>query len=394
MATRELERPSQRGEVVASTPEERGLVAFNSQLVDRADEFRKVLPSHITPEKFQRTVITAVTQNPDLLNCDRRSLITACMKAAQDALLPDGREAALVKFNTRQKIDGEWKTVSLVQYMPMVYGLRKKILQSGEVSDIKPNVVYRREVDEGRFVYEEGSEAMLRHKPILDLSAEEAADDQIVAAYSMATYKDGSKSYEVMRRFEIDKVRECSQTGATRDRKGDARDPSGPWVDWFPEQSKKTVMRRHSKTLPMSGDILDVEAHDDYLAARSVTHVLSTPGGEPREIEAEEPEQLIDQSDRVFDPSDGSVVHRQTGEVLDDRTDGPEHDVSGDDDDWPAWLETFEHDVNHQCGSAVDVNSYWSSVKKTLEGAPDHVQERAADIKNARLSALKTKKGN
>jgi recombinational DNA repair protein RecT len=68
-----------------------------------------------------------------------------------------------------------------------------------------------------------------------------------------------------MRRFEIDKVRQMSQTGAVGRvakydmgdiKKGQIVPPKGPWVDWFAEMAKKTVMRRHSKTLPMSGDVL------------------------------------------------------------------------------------------------------------------------------------------
>lgn len=252
------------------------LNGFRQQLEQRTREFQMVLPAHITPEKLQRTIITAVQSDPELLRADRQSLILACMKAAQDGLLPDKREAALVIFTENKNVNGQWQKRQLVQYMPMVYGLRKKILQSDEVTDITAKVVYRAEVETGNFIYEEGTEAMLRHKPMLDLTPEQATDDQIIAAYSMATFKDGSKSYEVMRRFEIDKVRESSQTGATRDRKGQPRAPKGPWVDWFPEQSKKTVMRRHSKTLPMSGDILDVEARDDALYAASATAALGS----------------------------------------------------------------------------------------------------------------------
>lgn len=258
------------------------LQVLKGQLDRRTAEFRMVLPSHITPEKFQRTVITAVQTNPKLLQCNRQSFIMSCMKAAQDGLLPDGREAALVPFKTRVKVEGVWQDANLVQYMPMVYGLRKKILQSGEIRDIFASVVYRQEIEAGLFVYEEGTERTLRHKPLLDPDFT-PTDDDICAAYSVATFSDGSQSFEVMRRADINKVRECSQTGATRDRNGKPRESSGPWVDWFAEQAKKSVIRRHSKTLPMSGDIIDVEAMDDILTARSTTNVLGS-------VEPEEPQ--------------------------------------------------------------------------------------------------------
>lgn len=280
---------------------QRAVAQLNDQLTLRAEQFKMVLPSHISPEKFQRTVLTAAQTNPDLLNCDRQSFLNACMKAAQDGVLPDGREGVLVQFNTRQKIDGQWMTVKLVQYMIMVYGLRKKILQSGEITDIFASVVYRQEIDAGRFIYEEGSERMLRHKPLLDASFD-PKDEDIALVYSVATFKDGSKSFEVMRRSEINKVREASQTGATTDRNGNPSEAKGPWVDWFSEMAKKTVIRRHSKSLPMSGDIFaDVEGDDIDLAARSAALALSTPGGQPEAIE---------------DHTDDTPHNPETGEVI------------------------------------------------------------------------------
>lgn len=303
---------------------EGGIVKLQSELADRAEQFAMVLPSHISPAKFQRTVLTAVQSDPDLLTGNRRSLLTACMKAAQDGLLPDKREAALVIFNNRVKDgQGKWSVVKEIQYMPMVYGLRKKILQSGEVKDIFANVVYKQEIDAGLFIYEEGTERMLRHKPMLDPSFD-PTDEDIACAYSIATFEDGSQSFEVMRRSEINKVRQKSQTGATGqvvkfgERAGQPIEPKGPWVDWFSEMAKKTVMRRHSKVLPMSGDLIDVEAFDQAVHARSTKAVLaaveSTPpqriedhgnlGNSTHDVD-EEVERNLDAN---FDPKTGEVI--------------------------------------------------------------------------------------
>lgn len=67
--------------------------------------------------------MTAVQSNPALLSADRQTLFQACMKCAQDGLLPDGREAALVIFRTKKKIDNRDVWVDAVQYMPMVAGV-------------------------------------------------------------------------------------------------------------------------------------------------------------------------------------------------------------------------------------------------------------------------------
>lgn len=275
-------------QALAPVDEARQAVAsLNNQLATRADQFKMVLPAHIAPEQFQRTIITAVQSDMELLKADRQSLLLACMKAAQDGLLPDKREAALVIFSTRVKQGNQWVSVKQVQYMPMVYGLRKKILQSGEISSIETNVVYRAEMESGRFIYEAGTEAVLRHRPDLMLSDEDATDDNIIAAYSVAVMKDGTKSFEVMRRSEINKVRQVSQTGALGKTKYNSNDPippKGPWVDWFAEMARKTVMRRHSKTLPMSGDLIDVEGRDEEIAARSVAATLASEEAEPARL--------------------------------------------------------------------------------------------------------------
>jgi recombination protein RecT len=305
------------------------LVKFRAQLEQRAGELKMVLPSHITPEKFQRTILTAVQGDPDLLSADRQSLILACMRAAQDGLLPDKREAAIVVFNENKKVDGQWVKRKVATYLPMVYGLRKKILQSGEVAALEVGIVYRKELESNDFYYRVGVEPPLGHKPSFDLTMDNTTDDKIIAAYSIATMKDGAKSYEVMRQFEIDKVREASMTGATRTKRGDARQPSGPWVEWFPEQAKKTVMRRHSKVLPMSGDIIvDVEGRE-LEAGMSAAALLSAPAIGPTLIE--------DAGDRT---DDQPAHDPETGELIDSETeslgsgegeDTPDNQIATDD---------------------------------------------------------------
>lgn len=380
MASRAVAIQQQGGSVVTREPTDYDKLRF--QLDKRADDFKMALPAHITPEKFQRTVMTAAQSNPDLLKADRGSLITACMKAAQDGLLPDGREAAIVTFNTRKQIDGRWETVVLAQYMPMVFGLRKKILQSGEISSIETNVVYRREVEDERFYFEAGTEAALRHRPALDLTDEDLADENIVAAYSVATMKDGTKSFEVMRRAEINKVRQASQTGAlgktTRD--GKPIPPKGPWVDWFAEMARKTVMRRHSKTLPMSGDLIDVEAADEAIAARSAAALLSSVEPDTPVISTVPPTR-----DQVgYDPDTGEI-DEDTARALDAQTYAAVEGRLDTDRGEATTLESAKAEVD-AAELVADINSRVSALAPLL-GDEDaaalrsHAMERIAALK-------------
>ncbi|HEX3100282.1 MAG TPA: hypothetical protein VHQ01_00745, partial [Pyrinomonadaceae bacterium] len=60
-----MNAPAQKLEGTAITPEKqlRPVEVIESTLTKKKADFLKVLPSHISFEKFQRTIMTAVTQN-------------------------------------------------------------------------------------------------------------------------------------------------------------------------------------------------------------------------------------------------------------------------------------------------------------------------------------------
>src|SRR5438552_225044 len=64
-------------------------------------QIQQALPAKVTLERFTRATLTAVQQNPELITVDKRSLYNSIVRCAQDGLLPDGREAALVIFSEK-----------------------------------------------------------------------------------------------------------------------------------------------------------------------------------------------------------------------------------------------------------------------------------------------------
>lgn len=210
------------------------LTVIRQNLHAMAPEFRAALPAHVSVEKFTRVAQTAIQNQPDLAGVDRKSLFGAIVRLAQDGLLPDGREAAIVKFGNQ------------AQAMPMIAGILKKVRQSGEVSYISAHVVYAND----RFKWTLGFDENVEHEPApLDQEPGEP-----VAAYAVAVLKDGSKLLEVMRKSDIEKVRAVSRSGN-----------NGPWKSWWSEMARKTVMRRLSKRLPMSTDLDDAFDRDETL---------------------------------------------------------------------------------------------------------------------------------
>lgn len=185
--------------------------AFRSSLAE-------ALPPEISIDRFTRVAITALQQNPDLLNKDRNSLFLAVRRCAEFGLNPDGREAALVAFGPA------------VVCMPMVGGLRRIAAKYG--FDIATAVVH--ENDE--FDYALGVDPVMSHKP-----ARLGTDrGKAIGAWAQAKGPDGQLYLEVMDHAQIEAVRQISRAKN-----------SGPWVSQWGEMARKTVARRLWKQLPM-----------------------------------------------------------------------------------------------------------------------------------------------
>lgn len=213
-------------------------------VADRAKQFRSVLPSHIKPEQFQRVAVTAIQNDPMLLEADQKSLMNSLMKSAQDGLLPDGREGALVVYNTNIAKQGQpphW--IKQVQWMPMIGGILKKIRQSGQVKFITARVVY--ENDEFDFWIDEKGEHM-RHRPA------RTNRGKVVDVYAMAVTDDEALYMEVLNVEDIEKIRQSSKS---------ANSPA--WKNWWNGMAEAKTLRKLSKRLPLSNELLTVIQRDD-----------------------------------------------------------------------------------------------------------------------------------
>ena len=287
---------------------------FRNQIANNESEFQAALPAHIPVERFRRVVTTAVLNNPDLLNADRRSLLQSAMRAAQDGLLPDGRDGAFVVFG------------KAVTWMPMVGGILKKIRNSGELKSISAYVAYSND----EFTYSLGDDEHIDHKPAL----ENRGTPRLV--YAIAKTKNDGIYREIMTVAEVEKVRSVSRAGK-----------SGPWAQWWDEMAKKTVIRRLAKRLPMSSDLDDLIRRDDALYdfngarehAGQEARALAPKGLTGRlsalAAPAQEPAAVIE-----HDPDTGEI--EQEKEVSEERADDP---VPATTKKTPAKPVTIEHET-------------------------------------------------
>lgn len=199
---------------------------LSQQIAKMEGEFAKALPKHIPSAKFVRCVQVAIKLNPGIAACEPASVMGACIKAAADGLILDGREAALVMYGNK------------AQYMPMVAGVIKRLVNSGNLSTINAHVVYQNDV----FDYMLGDEERIIHKPTII-----GERGPLVAVYAIAAMKDGTKMRRVMMKPDIEKVRMASRSK-----------DAGPWKSWYEEMARKTVIRNLAKYLPASADLGNV----------------------------------------------------------------------------------------------------------------------------------------
>ena len=118
-------------------------------------EIAKALPSVITPERFTRMTLTAISNNPQLAECTPKSFLGAMMSAAQLGVEPNTPlgQSYLIPYRNKGVLE--------CQFQLGYKGLLDLAWRSGEITSIYAETVY--ENDE--FSYELGLNPDLKHVP-------------------------------------------------------------------------------------------------------------------------------------------------------------------------------------------------------------------------------------
>ena len=151
------------------------------------------------------------------------------MKAAQDGLYLDGKEAAAVLYGNQ------------VNYLPMVEGVIKLMHNSGLIKTISAEVVYENDC----FEYELGSKPHVKHIPLL---VGDRGNRICVYCY-VQTANDG-EFVEILNMQEVEKCRQVAKTQAV-------------WSKWYDQMCKKTAIHRIAKRLPKNDAINSVVRIED-----------------------------------------------------------------------------------------------------------------------------------
>jgi recombination protein RecT len=216
------------------------------------NQWAKVLPKILTPERFARVAISCINRDKTLAEAmttesGKISILSAFMKCAEMGLEPDGRKAALVAFRKGTPRNGEEQQYDIT-LIPMFQGLCELALRSGLISYIHADKVCENDIFEWNLGKIES------HKPDFKNQRGNA-----YAYYCHVQFKDGAASDEVMTREEVEAIRNTSSAYkyATTYKK------DCPWITSFDEMAKKTVFRRKAKWLPLSPELRTALDADD-----------------------------------------------------------------------------------------------------------------------------------
>ena len=249
----------QQAEIAKSTEKK----TMQQYIKSMEKEIAKALPSVITPERFTRIVLSAISVNPKLGQCTPASFLGAMMTSAQLGLevnTPLG-QAYVLPYSNKGTLEAQFQ----IGYK----GLIDLAYRSGEVEVIQSHVVY--ENDE--FVCSYGLNPELTHKPAF------ADRGEPIKVYAVFKTKSGGYGFEVM---SMDDVRRHAAKYSKS-----YNNSFSPWKTNFEEMAKKTVLKRVLKYAPLKSDFIRAASQDETIKTGLAADMYDVPNSTITDIDFE-----------------------------------------------------------------------------------------------------------
>jgi recombination protein RecT len=226
-------------------------------------EISKALPKVMTPERFTRIALSAVSNTPKLAECTPSSFLGAMMNAAQLGLEPNTPlgQAYLIPYGKTCQFQIGYK------------GLLDLAHRAN--TNVEAHEVY--ENDE--FEYSYGLEPTLKHVPSMKTRGK-------VIAYYAIWRNENNYGFEVMSKEDIDAhAKKFSKTAS-----------NGPWVTNYDEMAKKTVIKKVLKYAPLNSEFA-MQLTADESVKSEINEDMSLV-----------PNEVYETDTTVFDADTGEVI--------------------------------------------------------------------------------------
>lgn len=205
-----------------------------------SSQIKLALPANLTPERFERIVLTAISSNPKLQECTPTSFLGAMMTAAQLGVEPNTPlgQGYLIPRNGRNGMECTFQ----LGYKGMI----DLAYRSGDIANIGAYTVYKND----EFHVQFGLNPDITHVPCMT----DRGDP--VAFYAYYKTKDGGFGFDVM---SVEDVRKHAKQFSESVKRG----WSSPWDTNFEEMAKKTVLKKVLKYAPLSTEVASKIGMDD-----------------------------------------------------------------------------------------------------------------------------------
>lgn len=212
-------------------------------------QIKAALPSILTPERFTRMVLTALSSNPKLQECSPQSFLGAMMQAAQLGVEPNTPlgQAYLIPYRNHGILE--------CQFQLGYKGLIDLAYRSGSIRDISAHVVYSGD----GFEFEYGFEPKLIHKPAM------TDRGTPIAYYAVYHTKDGGGNFE--------------------------------------EMAKKTVLKKLLKYAPLKTEFVRAVATDETVKS----NIMPDMADQPNEMDYAEAAEVQEEPVAAIEDKDSSI---------------------------------------------------------------------------------------
>lgn len=218
-------------------------VTLRQQVQSMEHQFALAAPRGVEARQIVRDVLTAISQNPDLLKCDPQSVLGGAMTMAQLGLrvgvLGHGW---LLPFH-------DWKSKTYKAQLVIGYqGLIALAHRSGQIKSLSARKVHAND----HFDIEYGVNENLVHRP--------AAGDrgEVIGYYAVVKFLPDGHSFYYLTKAEAEVYRDRYAMAKKRD-----GSIVGPWKSEFDAMAMKTCIRQLSKMMPKGTDLATGLAADD-----------------------------------------------------------------------------------------------------------------------------------
>ena len=217
-------------------------------------QIKMALPANLTPDRFQRIVLTAISSNPKLQECTPQSFLGAMMTAAQLGIEPNTPlgQGYLIPRNSKNGMECTFQ----LGYK----GLIDLAYRSGNIANIGAFTVYKND----EFHVQFGLSPDITHVPCMT----DRGDP--IAFYAYYKTKDGGCGFDVM---SVEDVRKHAKQFSESVKRG----WSSPWDSNFEEMAKKTVLKKVLKYAPLSTEVASKIGMDETVHETISSNMTEEP---------------------------------------------------------------------------------------------------------------------